>query len=58
MNKKTLLTLVGLLAINGSMLAQSFTMSRSNITVAQAMAELKQKTGYAFLYDAPCQREC
>ena len=25
MNKKTLLTLVGLLAINGSMLAQSFT---------------------------------
>lgn len=52
MNKKTLLTLVGLLAINGSMLAQSFTMSRSNITVAQAMAELKQKTGYAFLYES------
>lgn len=52
MNKKTLLTLVGLLAINGSMLAQSFTMSRKNITVAQAMAELKQKTGYAFLYES------
>ena len=41
MNKKSLLTLVGLLAINGSVLAQSFTMSHNNITVAQAMAELK-----------------
>lgn len=52
MNKKSLLTLVGLLAINGSMLAQSFTISHHNITVAQAMAELKQKTGYAFLYES------
>lgn len=51
MNKKTLMTVFCLLAMNGAMLAQNVKMSHSNITVAQAITELKQKTGYTFLYE-------
>lgn len=51
MNKRTLMTVACLLAMNCSMLAQNVKMSHSNITVAQAITELKQKTGYTFLYE-------
>lgn len=51
MNKKKLLTVIMAMAISLSAVAQALQLKLDNITVKEAMAELKQKSGYSFVYE-------
>ena len=50
--KKAMLMAVALFCFSLSALSQSLSMKMSNVTVKQAMAELLQKSGYSFVYEA------
>lgn len=52
MNKKKLMTMVMALTVSLSAMAQSLQLKLDNVTVKKAMTELKQKSGYSFVYEA------
>lgn len=52
MNKKKLLTMVMALTVSLSAMAQALQLKLNNVTVKKAMTELKQKSGYSFVYEA------
>ena len=52
MNKKKLMTIVMALTVSLSAMAQALQLKLSNVTVKQAMTELKQNSGYSFVYEA------
>lgn len=52
MNKKKLLTMVMALTLSLSAMAQALQLKLNNVTVKKAMTELKQKSGYSFVYEA------
>lgn len=52
MNKKKLLTMVMALTVSLSAMAQTLQLKLNNVTVKKAMTELKQKSGYSFVYEA------
>ena len=51
MNKKKLLSVAILLSLALSGMAQALQLKLSNVTVKKAMTELKQKSGYSFVYE-------
>lgn len=52
MNKKKLLSVAILLSLALSGMAQALQLKLNNVTVKQAMTELKEKSGYSFVYEA------
>ena len=50
--KKKMLVLSVMLAVGISCWAQSLQLKLDNVTVKKAMTELKQKSGYSFVYEA------
>ena len=52
MNKKKLMSMVLALTVGLSAMAQALQLKLNNVTVKKAMTELKQKSGYSFVYEA------
>ena len=52
MNKKKLMSMVLALTVSLSAMAQALQLKLNNVTVKKAMTELKQKSGYSFVYEA------
>lgn len=50
--KKTLLTVTALLCLNASVLSQSISLNLKKMSVKEAMNEVKDKSGYSFVYSA------
>ena len=50
--KKKMLVLAMMLAVGISCWAQSLQLKLDNVTVKKAMTELKQKSGYSFVFEA------
>ncbi|WP_301061397.1 TonB-dependent receptor [Phocaeicola sp.] len=50
--KKTLLTVTALLCLNASVLSQSVSLNLKKMSVKEAMNEVKDKSGYSFVYSA------
>ena len=52
MNKRKLVILAMMLAVGIGSWAQNLQLKLNNVTVKKAMSELKQKSGYSFVYEA------
>lgn len=52
MNKKKLISMLLALSVSLSGMAQALQLKLNNVTVKKAMTELKQKSGYSFVYEA------
>lgn len=52
MNKKKLISMLLALSVSLSGMAQALQLKLNNVTVKKAMTELKQRSGYSFVYEA------
>ena len=48
--KKAILMVVALFCLNIAMLAQAVSLKMNNVSVKEAMTQLKNKSGYSFVY--------
>jgi TonB-linked SusC/RagA family outer membrane protein len=48
--KKIIFMIIALLTINSAIFSQNISLNMKDVTVKQAMSELKNKTGYSFVY--------